>query len=108
MTDDQMKEQKKEILYQFQESENHYNALKVRASSLGQTIEQFGRWMQTNPEEMIFDSRQAHHGYNINYLEPKYQMALNYQEAMKIAEELRETGEKLTKLRESKARLGLR
>jgi len=35
-------------------------------------------------------------------------MALNYQEAMKIAEELRETGEKLTKLRESKARLGLR
>jgi hypothetical protein len=108
MTDEQIKRQKADLLLEFQETQQKLESLRLRATHLGETLETFAKWIKLSPETRIFDASQAHHGFNAEITPQKYIDALEVRQHFALAEEIRETSEKLRQMEAQKQRLGLK
>jgi hypothetical protein len=107
MTLDEMKRQKADLLLDFQETEQKLEHLKLKAHSLGDRLIKFGVWMQTSPETQVFRHRDAHCGFHPVPTANEYVQALSPDQYFDVAQEIRETSERLEQLRQRKERLGL-
>jgi hypothetical protein len=108
MTTDEMRLQKGAVLVDFQETQEKLAHLRHRASTLGELLSSFGKWVSGSPEISIFRADQAHYGFNVHLTDAKYVSALEPMQYFKLADEIRETCEKLAQLAATKERLGLK
>ena len=108
MTQDEVRRQKADLLLEYQETEHKLAVLHESATARAKDIQQFAQWLQFNAVKMIYEQGQVHHGFEVQILELKYRTALDYQKALDLADEIRETSAKLKDLSKRKERLGLK
>jgi hypothetical protein len=109
MSDDDKKQQTKDVLYEYHEASENLTALKENARRIGKDIQQFGKWLETEPAEKIYVNTQQQYGLmTANRLDDKYALAVDFQKALILADEIRAATAKVKDLQESKTRLGLK
>jgi|SRR5208282_3984522 len=108
MSPDDMKRQKADLLLEYQETEEKLAHLRLRATTLGDTLMTIAKWIGQSPEMSLYRPDQAHHGFNVQVTPQKYLEALEPTQYFKLADELRETEEHLDKLERHKLQLGLK
>lgn len=107
MTDDEKRSQKAELLLKAQETEDDLRHLREKAKSTAAKIAEVRQWLDgvgDASSEREQRSRSAQIRGNVDH----YKRALDLDEAIKLADEIRDTERKLQELANRKAELGLR
>lgn len=108
MTPDETKRQKADLLFDFQETQQKLEQLRTKASVMGARLAEFAYWMQTCPETGVFRHADAHCGFYPAPTPNEYIQALSPNEHFDVAQQIRETREKLEQLGHQKDRQGLK
>jgi hypothetical protein len=109
MSDEEIRQQKAMVLLEAQEANERLAHLLEKATRLGRTIQEFGAMLEHDPARQVFDLRtQAHHGIAAHAgLPVKYREALNYPQALDLADEIRVAMLRQNDVLQRKSRLGL-
>jgi hypothetical protein len=107
MTVEEIDRQKADLLLDFHKEKQKLGHLKLKAERLGKTLAEFGCWMQTCPEMRVFRHKDAHCGFFPSPTAEEYIQALSPDQHFDVAQEIRETLERLADLQEKKERFGL-
>lgn len=107
MSHDELRQQKALLLLDCQEARQELAGLKERARTIGQDIQQFGKWMTDYTSDRIYTRDQDQHGLSVNLLEDKYLDAMNLETALALADQIRRMTVKVKILEQKRRELGV-
>ena len=106
MTSGEIREQKIRLRVELEEAEERLNQLRENARRQGDLVLEFGTWLRNSPEKHIYrDPVGELHGLPAEPLADEYIEALNWQQAVQTANEIRKELVKIAELKFVLARL---
>jgi 2-phosphoglycerate kinase len=108
MTQDEKRQQKMELLLQYQEAEDDLAHLRERAKQISERLGKITAWLHDYYE---FHNRPMQEINQRNYQivnDPQYRNATNFNEMIELVEQIRVAQGKLAELAKRKESLGLR
>jgi hypothetical protein len=100
MTAGEMREQKIRLRVELEEAEERLNQLREEAIRQADLVLEFGTWLRNSPERYIYrDPVGELHGLPAKPLADKYIDALNWQQAVQTAHEIRKETAKIAELK---------
>lgn len=104
---DESRQQKAMLLLEHKEAVDELAGLREQAIRLGRDIEQFGKWLSTDPTRKIYTGTQQQYGLPTDSLDVKYERAVDFQEALALADAMRAATAKVKDLEFRKRDLNL-
>jgi hypothetical protein len=90
MSDNEIRQQRAMLLLEHEEARKKLIALQEKATRMGQTILDFGRWLKSDAATKIYISGQLNYNLPVEFLdESKYRDALSFDGAARLADEIR-------------------
>ena len=100
MTSGEIREQKIRLRVELEEAEERLNYLREEARRQADLVLEFGTWLRNSPEKHIYrDPVGESYGLPAEPLADRYIEALNWQQAVQTANEIRKQIEKIAELR---------
>lgn len=107
MTPDELREQKKNVMFDHHEAEQELEGLRSKAYKRAELIEEVARMLRRSPSGELCEQNQAHHGFNIIITSQQFKDAMDVKTLLELADHLRASSKKVSELSEQKKRLGL-
>jgi hypothetical protein len=115
VTQDEMRRQKADLLLEYEEAEQHLAHLQEKAIRTGQRVEAVSKWLLNAGEpykDRISDRIYVSGGGGSTTIEvlsdPQVAIAMDFEAATKLIEEIRTSHRKIQELKQRKANLGLK
>lgn len=100
MTAGEMREQRIRLRLELEEAEERLNQLREKAKTQADLVLEFGTWLRNSPERYIYrDPVGELYGLPAEPLGDKYIDALNWQQAVQTANEIRKETVKIAELK---------
>jgi hypothetical protein len=114
VTQDEMRRQKADLLLEYEEAEQHLAHLREKAIRTGQRVEAISKWLLNAGEpynDRIGDRFYVSGGGGsamIEIADPQVAIAMDFDAAKKLIEEIRSAHKKIQELKQRKQSLGLK
>jgi len=105
MSGDEIRNRKAMLFWEHKEAEDRLAALRRNASAVGKAIQQFGEWLETEPEKKLYTRDQEQHGLPVDRLDDRFPKAMSFDDALILADEIRKAIATEKNLREQLAHL---